>query len=102
MAMSRFYKQLGWLTLRGTLWLLWAPIALAVTAVRLSVTRSVVGDTMPCGTCQAAISLLGLWACGGCGYSWHGWYFSRCEVCGDIPPYVECARCGATTINPLI
>lgn len=83
-------------------WLVWLPVVLALGLVRLVATRSVVGDTMSCGTCGGVIPLLGLWTCGGCGYAWHGWYFARCEVCGDVPPYVECGRCGASTLNPLI
>jgi hypothetical protein len=102
MALRRATRVVAWWALRAMLWLLWAPTAFALKAVWLSAARSALGDTMKCGTCHGAISLLGLWACGGCGYSWHGWYFARCEVCGDVPPYVECGRCGATTMNPLI
>ena|SRR2546426_2265183 len=96
--MKPVYRTLAWLTVRSLAWLFWAPVAFAVGAVL----REVVGDTIPCGTCSSQIQLLGLWVCGGCGYSWHGWYFARCEVCGDVPPWVECERCGASTMNPIL
>lgn len=102
MMMTRLYRTLGWLALRALAWILWMPVSLALKAVWFSAARSVVGDTMSCGTCHATIALLGLWMCGRCSYSWHGWYFARCELCGDVPPFVECGRCGATTMNPLI
>src|SRR2546427_5188410 len=80
--MKPVYRTLAWLTVRSLAWLFWAPVAFAVGAVF----REVVGDTIPCGTCSSQIQLLGLWVCGGCGYSRHGWVFLRCEGCGGVPP----------------
>lgn len=95
-------RWLGILVLRGLWWLLRAPIALAINLVHFRTVRPMVGDAMDCATCQTPLALLGLWQCGGCGYSWHGWYWSRCEICGDVPPWVECGRCGSSTMNPLM
>ena len=100
--MKTVYRYLGWVTLRGLVWLLRAPITLAINLVNLWAARPLLGDSLVCSTCKEAISLVGLWECGRCRYSWYGWYWSRCEVCGDLPPFVECGRCGASTMNPLI
>ena len=96
------YRKFGWLAWQLLVWLFRAPIAFAITLVRLWAARSLLGSAITRRTCGADISCLGLWECGKCGYSWHGWYFSRCEACGDVPPYIECHRCGASTTNPLI
>ncbi len=100
--MKAAYRRLGWLALRGVAWLLWAPIALAINLVRLWAARPLLGDSIRCSTCGAEIPLLGSWQCGRCGYSWYGWYWARCEVCGDVPPFIECSHCRASTMNPLI
>jgi len=78
------------------------PTVVALGLVRGWTVSRLAGDTIRCTTCRAEIPLLGLWECGGCGYAWHGWYFARCEFCGDVPPWVECGRCGASTLNPLL
>jgi hypothetical protein len=98
--MKRVSRQVAWLGLQAIFWLFRAPIVFAIGLMSLSAIRKTVGDTVACATCGQEIPLLGLWECGGCSYSWYGWYFSRCEACGDIPPWVECGRCGASTMNP--
>jgi len=101
--MKAVYRRAGWFALRGAAWLLWAPVALAIKLTHLWAVRELVsGDAISCGTCGAEIGLLGMWECGRCSYSWAGFYFARCESCGDVPPYVECGRCGASTMNPLL
>jgi hypothetical protein len=96
------YRRIGWLSLQGIGWLFRGTVAGGIGLARLWAARSLLRNTIPCSTCGHEIPCLGLWECGGCGYRWHGWYFSRCEVCGDVPPWIECERCGASTMNPLI
>jgi hypothetical protein len=100
--LKRAAHYLGALALRGLVWLFLAPMRLATGVVHFSAVRPLLGDSIRCRTCRTRISLLGLWQCGRCGYSWAGFYFARCEVCGDVPPFLECERCGASTPNPLI
>jgi len=100
--MRAVYGWLGWRVLRGVLWLLWAPTKLALGVVKLWAAGPLLGDAVTCPTCRSDIRLLGLWECGRCNYSWHGWYFARCEVCGDVPPFLACESCGASMMNPLI
>jgi hypothetical protein len=96
------YRELGRLSLRAIYWLFAKSIALGIALAKLWAMQRLIGDSTPCVACGESISLLGLWECGRCKYSWYGWYFGCCEVCGDLPPFVECARCGASTMNPLI
>ena len=101
MRLTKTTRTITWLTFRGLTWLFWAPIVFAINVVRFWKLRPLFGDAMACVTCQSRISLLSLWECH-CGWRFYGWYWSRCEVCGDIPSFVECGRCGATTMNPMI
>jgi hypothetical protein len=101
-AMRPIYRWLGWQALRGFVWLVSLPTVVALGLVRLWASRPLLGDAVSCRTCGSDISLVGLWECGRCGYSWHGWYFSRCEYCGDVPPFLVCDQCGASMMNPLI
>lgn len=98
----RIFWWLAILAFRALWWCFRAPITLAINLVHFRAVRPLVGDTMVCATCHAQLPLLGLWQCGRCSYSWHGWYWSRCEVCGDVPGWVECSHCGASTMNPMI
>ena len=98
-ALGRF---LGRLALRGFLWLLAAPAVFTVQLVRFWAARSLLGDIIPCRTCGTEIPVLGLRECGACAYTFYGFYFARCEVCGSVPPYLECDHCGASTMNPML
>lgn len=101
--MKAVYRHLGWSALRGCGWILWAPVALALRLAQWWAIRPFLfGDSIVCRTCGSDIPIVGLYECGYCHYTWAGFYFARCEVCGDAPPYVECSRCGASTMNPLI
>jgi hypothetical protein len=99
-AMRPASRVLGWLAVRALVWIVWAPAAAAVTLVRLWASRSLRDPAMSCGTCGSTIPLRGLWECR-CGFTFYGAYWTRCGVCGDVPPFVECPHCGASTTNPL-
>src|SRR5712692_1702346 len=86
---------------KALVWLLSIPVLFTTNAVKLWAVRPMMGDAVPCRTCGTEIALLGLWQCP-CGYNFYGWYFSRCEVCGEIPPFIDCPQCGASTMNPLL
>jgi hypothetical protein len=98
---ERFIRQFLEANPRGLVWILWAPTRLAIALVRLWSARAFFRDAFSCPTCGAEIRLLGLWTCGSCGYSFYGFFFSRCPVCRDIPPYIDCWLCGASTMYPL-
>jgi hypothetical protein len=59
-------------------------------------------DALPCSGCEDTVSLVGRWQCGSCGYTFDGFAFARCEVCGDTPPFIECQTCGVGVRNPLL
>lgn len=59
-------------------------------------------DTLRCHGCGAPISLVGRWECGVCQYIFDGFAFTRCDVCGAIPPYVTCQGCGMSVKNPTL
>ena len=101
MKVSNATRTIAWLAFRGLAKLFWMPIVLAINVVRFWKLRPLFGEAMGCQTCQSRISLLGLWECH-CGWRFYGWYWSRCELCGDFPAFVECGRCGATTMNPMM
>jgi hypothetical protein len=76
---------------------LWRLIGRAIGAVILITSHS-----FPCYGCGENISLVGRWECGWCGYVFDGFFFARCVVCGAVPPYVKCQRCGVSVKNPTI
>jgi hypothetical protein len=96
-------RRIAALTGRGLFWLFWGPITLAITLAKIHAAYPMLSaNTIGCVTCGDEISLLGSWECGRCGYSWYGFYFAACAVCGDVPGFIACERCGASTLNPLI
>ena len=54
---------------------------------------------IPCHTCGASISLLGIWECR-CGYTYRGHVLRECPVCHALPRMVRCFACGATEVLP--
>ena len=94
-------RFLGRLAFRGSLWLLWAPVVFTINLVRLWMARWLLRDSIVCPTCRAKLSLLGLWECGACAYTFYGFYFARCAACGSVPPYLTCTQCGASSLHPL-
>jgi len=100
--MNRVGQGLGRSILRALVWLVRTPIALGVRLATTWAVRRVLGEAIVCATCGSEIPLLGLHECGRCGYAWYGHFFTRCDACGDVPPYIECPTCGASTINPLM
>ena len=83
-------------------WLLTAPVRMAVALARLIAARGLTHDAVHCLSCGGEIVLLGLWECGGCGYAFWGFFFSRCYACGARPPFLKCPHCEASMLNPLI
>jgi hypothetical protein len=95
------------LTLRIIFWAFYWPIWLTKHLYRG--TEKVLGtltlarrDSIQCRACGDQVSLLGRWECGWCGWVFDGFGFARCELCGAVPPYLECQRCGLTFRNPTI
>lgn len=82
--------------------LVWTPIVKAFEIGRALVTAPVSTDAINCGTCSARVSLLGFFQCGDCSFSCYGWFFAECELCGSVPPFVDCDRCGASIKNPFL
>lgn len=86
-------------------WVLRAPFLIAKFLTR-AVGRSVgalvltTRDEMPCPGCGEAVSLVGRWQCGWCNYVFDGFAFARCEICGAVPPFIDCQACGASVMNP--
>lgn len=58
-------------------------------------------DALPCAGCGAPVSLVGRFQCGRCRYVFDGFAFARCAVCGAVPPYLECQRCGVGLRHPM-
>ncbi len=92
---------------KGALRLLIAPVVLTLKLYRL--TGRLVGawvlatrDAVPCPGCGEDVPLVGRWECGWCGYTFDGFAFARCEVCGAVPPFMECQTCGHGVRNPMI
>jgi hypothetical protein len=84
-------------------WLLAAPVLL-ISGVLRSVRRCkfwsvAYRPSLRCPTCNAAISLVGMWECH-CGYTYVGHVLRTCPVCGSLPRMVRCFSCGATAILP--
>jgi hypothetical protein len=59
-------------------------------------------DALPCSGCGEPVSLVGRWQCGWCDYVFDGFAFVRCEVCGALPPFLECQSCGVGVKNPML
>jgi ribosomal protein S27AE len=57
-------------------------------------------DVLACPSCGNAVSLVGRWQCGRCGYVFDGFAFARCAVCRSVPPYLPRSFCGAGLRNP--
>jgi hypothetical protein len=100
---------------RHQLWMLWnvvywsfcVPFWIAKQVYRL--TGKALGtaalmncDAVMCPACEAEVSLVARWECGWCGYSFDGFAFARCELCGAVPPFIECQQCGLAIRNPSI
>jgi hypothetical protein len=96
------YRTCGLFTLRALAWLFWRPVVFAIDLVHFWSVRALLDDAILCHACGEDISLLGLWECGTCSYSFYGFYFARCEGCGAVPAHLDCDECGASTLNPLI
>jgi len=92
--------------LRIAIWLIRAPFVLARKLSRLicriAGAAVLIGrDSLPCPGCDGEISLVGRWECSWCGYVFDGFFFSRCQICGAMPPYIQCRECGVGVRNPM-
>ena len=88
------------------LWLIRAPFVLASRLSRLicrifGAVALIGKDSIPCPACGDGISLVGRWECGWCSYVFDGFFFSPCQICGAMPPYIQCRRCGVGVRNPV-
>lgn len=100
--MKRIARILARFTFNGIARLFSGSVAMGIGAAKFWAVHRHVGDSIPCPACSSDISLLGLWECGRCRYSWYGFYFAACTVCGDLPAFVDCGRCGASAMNPFL
>jgi hypothetical protein len=94
-------------SLRTAWWCLRAPYvftrALARAIVQAGGTWALATrDSIVCRGCEGELSLVGRWECGWCGYVFDGFAFARCEVCGAVPPFIECQTCGIGFKNPTL
>lgn len=99
---SRLARHVGWAAAKAAWAMASAPTRIALAAVRQHAAEHLLQDKIACPVCGTAINLLGLWECASCQYSFYGHFWSACEVCGSIPPFVDCGHCGASTKNPLV
>ena len=83
----------------SVLFLLASPVLITCHAVRFFRRLGVIGKslrmTLPCRTCGAEISLVGLWKCE-CGFTYQGHLLRYCPICRSFPNMVRCYRCGTT------
>lgn len=97
---------LAWWSLKAAWWLVLAPIVLMAKLSR-AIARLVgawvlaTRDAVRCPGCGEDVPLVGRWECGWCGYTFDGFAFARCEVCGAVPPFIECQTCGHGVRNPM-
>lgn len=81
---------------------------LAARFLARTITRSVgawvlaTTDAVVCPGCNGTVSLVGCWQCGWCSYVFDGFAFARCEICGAVPPFIDCQACGASVMNPTL
>lgn len=92
----------------------WARVAWWIVRLPLVITRGIyrligrgvrawtlIGrDTLPCRGCGGEVSLVGRWQCSWCNYTFDGFAFAPCAVCGAVPPFMECQTCGVGIMNP--
>lgn len=104
--MERLIQESIVAAIRFALWLVRAPIALAVWVPRLA--RRLAGahllatrDALLCPGCGTNVPLVGRYECGRCHLVFDGFAFARCAVCGEVPPFVTCPNCGVGLMNPL-
>lgn len=64
-------------------------------------TVQVLGQDVSCGHCGATLVLTARWRCRRCGYVWLGYGFSRCPLCAEPCPFLNCQLCGTSIRNPL-
>ena len=93
------------LAIKVGFWLIRVPFLVARFLAR-TISRSVgawvlaTTDGVACPGCGGAVSLVGRWQCAWCNYVFDGFAFARCEVCGAVPPFIDCQACGASVMNP--
>ncbi len=94
------------LALKVALWIATAPFVAARFLAR-AIARTAgawvlaTTDTVTCPGCGGAVSLVGRWQCSWCNYVFDGFGFARCELCGAVPPFLDCQTCGASVMNPM-
>lgn len=62
------------------------------TVLQLAITPEI-----GCCHCGAKISLVGVWECRGCGFTYRGHLLHPCPICSKIPRVARCVQCRVTT-----
>ncbi len=85
------------------LWLLASPVLAAKAAFlgvrRINFWRVSYMTSITCQSCQAEISLVGIWKCP-CGFTYRGHLLIVCPVCQSVPRMARCFGCGSTEKLP--
>ncbi len=101
-ATDRFIYFVVRILLWTILGICYVPIAIGIAVTKLGMGRWLFRDSVHCPTCGVETPLLGLWECGSCGFRHYGFYFTRCELCGNVPRFLDCAHCSASILSPLL
>lgn len=56
-----------------------------------------VTSTIRCYHCGTSISLVGVWECRSCGFTYRGHVMQPCAICSKIPRVARCQQCRVTT-----
>jgi len=81
-----FFSAYGfWRIVAGT----FAGTGRTASAVRL------LGESLPCPSCQSPNALHGRWRCQACSAVYHG-FVARCSVCGAGARFFPCEHCGVS------
>ena len=85
------------------LWILSLPVTsiagLARVVRRIPFWKVAYSATIPCRTCKAPISLVGMWKCA-CGWTYRGHALRHCPLCYTLPRVARCLACGCTVLLP--
>jgi hypothetical protein len=95
--MSDFIIECVW-------WLLASPILISQRLLGIArdarFWRIAYSPAIPCASCRRPISLVGIWQCPSCRFSYRGHVLRECPICGMMPRMVRCYECGMTTLLP--
>jgi len=85
-------------------WLLASPIFMVQWFIRIArdahFWKIAYAADIPCAACGKSISLVGIWQCPACRFSYRGHVLRNCPICGVMPRMVRCYACNMTTLLP--